>query len=311
MSDIKYKYLFGPVPSRRLGRSLGVDIVPLKTCTQNCIYCQLGKDAPQTLERKEYAPIDAVLEELKMKVADGLEADFITISGSGEPTLHSGLGKLIRGIRAVTRIPVAVITNGTLLSRPDVRADCDQADVVLPSLDAGDADTFQKMNHPHPDLDFEQYVDGLVRFRSEYAGQIWLEVFFCEGINTTEQAISNLKTRIAQIRPDKIQVNTSVRPVVHPEAARVEPERLEQIARALDERAEVIADFSKHVSATGKPADLNVVLETLRRRPCSLEDLSAGLGLSKEQLIPVLDKLAALSKITTEEKNQKKYYKPL
>lgn len=311
MQEQKYKYLFGPVPSRRLGRSLGVDIVPLKTCTQNCIYCQLGKDAPQTLERKEYAPIDAVLDELKTKVADGLEADFITISGSGEPTLHSGLGQLIRGIRAVTRIPVAVITNGTLLNRPDVRADCGQADVVLPSLDAGDADTFQKMNLPHPDLDFEQYVDGLVRFRSEYAGQIWLEVFFCEGINTTEQAISNLKTRIAQVAPDKIQVNTSVRPVVHPEAARVELQRLEQIARALDERAEVIADFSKHVTATGKPADLNVVLETLRRRPCSLEDLSAGLGLSKEQLVPALVKLQALSKITTEEKNQKIYYKPL
>lgn len=311
MNNPKYKYLFGPVPSRRLGRSLGVDIIPLKTCTQNCIYCQLGKDAPQILERKKYAPIGSVLEELKSKIADGLEADFITISGSGEPTLHSGLGELIRGIRAVTRIPVAVITNGTLLSRPDVRTDCGLADVVLPSLDAGDMETFQKMNHPHPDLDFEQYVDGLVRFRSEYAGQIWLEVFFCEGINTTEQAISNLKTRIAQVAPDKIQVNTSVRPVVHPEAARVEPERLEQIALALDERAEVIADFSKHVSATGKPADFNVVLETLRRRPCSLEDLSAGLGLSKEQLIPVLDKLAALSKITTEEKNQKKYYKPL
>ena len=288
-----------------------MDIIPLKTCTQNCIYCQLGKDAPQTLERKEYAPLDAVLDELKTKVADGLEADYITISGSGEPTLHSGLGRLIDGIRGLTDIPVAVITNGTLLFRADVRDDCCKADVVLPSLDAGDADAFQKMNHPHPDLDFEQYVDGLVRLRSEYAGQIWLEVFFCEGVNTTEQAISDLKMQIAKIKPDKIQVNTSVRPVVHPEAARVEPERLEQIAHALDERAEVIADFSKHLSAAGKPADLNGVLETLRRRPCSLEDLCAGLGLSKEQLIPALVKLQALSKITTEEKNNKIYYKPL
>jgi wyosine [tRNA(Phe)-imidazoG37] synthetase (radical SAM superfamily) len=311
MPQRKYKYLFGPVPSRRLGRSLGVDIIPLKTCTQNCIYCQLGKDALQTLERKEYAPIDAVLDELKTKVADGLEADFITISGSGEPTLHCGLGKLTDGIRRITDIPVAVITNGTLLFRADVRDDCCKADVVLPSLDAGDANTFQKMNHPHPELDFEQYVDGLVRFRSQYTGQIWLEVFICEGVNTTEQAISNLKTRIAKIKPDKIQVNTSVRPVVHAEAARVEPERLEQIAHALSERAEVIADFSKHTGTTGRTADLNVILETLRRRPCSLEDLSAGLGLSKEQLIPALTKLQALSRITTEEKNKKIYYKPL
>ena len=311
MPQQKYKYLFGPVPSRRLGRSLGVDIIPLKTCTQNCIYCQLGKDAPQTLERKEYAPINAVLDELKTKIADGLQADFITISGSGEPTLHSGLGKLIDGINAVTRIPVAVITNGTLLSRPDVRSDCCKADVVLPSLDAGDAQTFQKMNHPHPDLNFGQYVDGLIRFRSEYTGQIWLEVFFCEGVNTSEKAISNLKTRIAQIKPEKIQINTSVRPVVHPEAARVEPERLTSIARLLSEHAEVIADFSRHVSTVGQIADLNVILETLRRRPCSLEDLCAGLGLSKKQLEPALVKLQALSKITTEQKGQKKYYKPL
>ena len=311
MSELKYQYLFGPVPSRRLGRSLGVDIVPLKTCTQNCIYCQLGKDAPQTLERKEYAPIDAVLKELKTKIASGLEADFITISGSGEPTLHSGLGRLISDIRAVTDIQIAVITNGTLLNRPDVRADCCKADVVLPSLDAGDTETFQKMNHPHPDLDFEQFVDGLIRLRSEYAGQIWLEVFFCEGVNTTIQAISNLKIRIAQIRPDKIQVNTSVRPVVHPEAVRVEPKRLISIASQLGEQAEIIADFSRHIGATTQTVDLNIILETLRRRPCSLDDLCAGLGLSKEQLEPALIKLEALSKIVTEEKGQKKYYKPL
>ena len=311
MGNTKYKYLFGPVPSRRLGRSLGVDIIPLKTCTQNCIYCQLGKDAPQILERKEYVRIESVLDELKIKISEGLEADYITISGSGEPTLHSGLGELIGGIRTVTRIPVAVITNGTLLYRPDVRADCCLADVVLPSLDAGDIETFQKMNHPHPDLDFERYFEGLIRFRSEYSGQIWLEVFFCEGINTTEESISALKSRIEQIKPDKIQVNTSVRPVVHAEAAKVEPERLAEIAHTLNDHAEVIADFSKHVSTIDRPVDLNIILETLRRRPCSLEDLSAGLGLSRKQLEPALIKLQALSKIAIEEKEQKKYYKPL
>ena len=145
MPKKKYRYLFGPVPSRRLGRSLGVDIIPLKTCSQNCIYCQLGKDAPQTLQRKEYIPIESVLAELKIKIAEGLEADFITISGSGEPTLHSQLGELIDGIRKLTDIPVAVITNSTLLSDRGVRRDCCKADVVLPSLDAGDPETFQKV----------------------------------------------------------------------------------------------------------------------------------------------------------------------
>ena len=309
MTMKKYRYLFGPVPSRRLGRSLGVDIVPMKTCTQNCIYCQLGKDAPQTLQRKDYVSIEAVLSELEQKINEGLEADFITISGSGEPTLHSQLGKLIDGIRIITGIPVAVITNGTLLSDPAVREDCCKADVVLPSLDAGDPETFKKMNHPHPDLDFERFAEGLVLFRSEYDGQLWLEVFFCDGINTNEASILNIAEQIRHINPDKVQINTSVRLIVHAEAVRVSERRLNEIAACLGPSVEVITDFSKHTHTADKAADLQAILETLRRRPCPLDDLCAGLGLSKEQLEPALVKLEALSKITGETIDQKKYYK--
>lgn len=309
MTTKKYRYLFGPVPSRRLGRSLGVDIIPLKTCTQNCIYCQLGKDAPQTLQRKDYVSIDAVLNELEQKINEGLEADFITISGSGEPTLHSQLGELVDGIRKLTDIPIAIITNGSLMSDPAVRQDCCKADIVLPSLDAGDPETFKKMNHPHPDLDFEQFVDGLVRFRSEYTGQLWLEVFFCEGVNTNEASIRNIAELIPRINPDKVQINTSVRPIVHAEAARVSEGRLNEIAACLGQSVEVITDFPKHTTTAGKAADPQIILETLRRRPCTLDDLCAGLGLSPEQLEPALVKLKALSKITRETINQKKYYK--
>ncbi len=247
MTKPVYHYLFGPVPSRRLGRSLGVDIVPLKTCTQNCIYCQLGKDAPQTIERKEYVPVEAVLDELKRKVAEGLETDVVTISGSGEPTLNSGLGRLIDGIKQFVDVPVVVITNGTLLSRGDVRRDCAKADIVMPSLDAGDAETFEKMNRPHPGLDFDTFVEGLCQFRREYTGQFWLEVFFCEGVNTDPRSVALMKEHIGRIGPDRIQLNTSVRPVVHPEAARVNPDKLADIARQLGDTAEIIADFSKHV----------------------------------------------------------------
>ena len=309
MTTKKHRYLFGPVPSRRLGRSLGVDIIPLKTCTQNCIYCQLGKDAPQTLQRKDYVSIDTVLNELEQKINEGLEADFITISGSGEPTLHSQLGELIDGIRKLTDIPIAIITNGSLMSDPAVRRDCCKADVVLPSLDAGDPETFKKMNHPHPDLDFEQFVDGLVRFRGEYTGQLWLEVFFCEGVNTDEASVRNISEQIPRINPDKVQINTSVRPIVHAEAARVGKRRLNEIAACLGKSVEVIADFSKHSTTTSKAADLQVILETLRRRPCTLDDLCAGFGLSTEQLEPALVKLEALSKITRETIDQKNYYK--
>lgn len=311
MTNRKYKYLFGPVPSRRLGRSLGVDIIPMKTCSQNCIYCQLGKDAPVITERQEYVSIDSVLDELKRKISEGLEADYITISGSGEPTLNSGLGMLIDGIVGLTRIPVAVITNGTLLWEPEVRAACCKADVVLPSLDAGDAETFEKINQPDHALDFEAYAQGLFQFREEYAGQIWLEVFFCEDVNTSESAIINLKKWIKKIRPDKVQINTAVRPVVNPLAVRVEQERLIEIARMLSPDAEVIADFSKHRVGQGHKAAPRDVLETLRRRPCSLEDLQQGLGVNHDKLVIMLAELQSRSKITSEKKGQTIYYKAL
>lgn len=309
MTQKSYKYLFGPVPSRRLGRSLGVDIIPFKTCTQNCIYCQLGKDAVQTLERREYVPINAVLAELQQKIEDGLAADYITISGSGEPTLHIHLGQLIEGIRRLTQIPVAVITNGTLFSRPDVRADCCKADVVLPSLDAGDERTFKKINLPHEQLDFTSFAEGLVQFRREYAGQFWLEVFFCEGINTDEAALSNLKRWIDKINPDKIQINTSVRPVTHPQAVRVPLNKLEQIARFFGPNAEVIADYSKHSTGSTKIPAEECIFQTLQRRPCSLEDLCTGLGLSIDVVEPILDGLLLSRKICSQERNGKLFYK--
>jgi wyosine [tRNA(Phe)-imidazoG37] synthetase (radical SAM superfamily) len=168
------KYLYGPVPSRRLGRSLGVDIVPFKLCTLDCVYCQLGKTTKKTLQRGDFLPVEAVLAELKSRLADGLEADFITIGGSGEPTLHSRLGALIDGIKKLTSIPVAVLTNGTLLYKKDVRADCAKADVVLPSLDAADEQTFRRINRPRSGLTVEQLISGLCAFRSEFTGQIWL-----------------------------------------------------------------------------------------------------------------------------------------
>ena len=309
MKKKNFQYLFGPVPSRRLGRSLGVDIIPMKTCTQNCIYCQLGKDAPQTLERTEYAPVEDVLAELKSKIADGMEADFITISGSGEPTLHSGLGRLIDDIHQLTDIPVAVITNSTLLFRADVRDNCTKADVVLPSLDAGDEETFQRINHPHSELNFQTFLEGLIQFRNSYTGQLWLEVFLCEGVNTSESALANLKTCIEQVNPDKIQVNTAVRPVVHPEAARVEPERLSQIARFLNPRAEVIASFSKHTRQHRVGVDPQIVLKTLRCRPCSLDDLKDGLGLDKNELEPVLESLESEGLIICDYRGEQKFYK--
>lgn len=309
MSDATYKYLFGPVPSRRLGRSLGVDIIPLKTCTQNCIYCQLGKDAPQTLERTAYVPISEVLDELSRKIQAGLAADAITISGSGEPTLHAGLGDLIDGIRRLTDIPVAVITNSTLMSREDVRADCAKADIVLPSLDASNAETFQVMNHPHTSLVFEDWVEGLCQFSREFKGQLWLEVFFCEEINTDDTSIDQFRRLIARIAPDKVQVNTSVRPTTHSEAARVSEEKLHAIAKKLGDHVEVIADFSKLHRPAEFVASEEGILAMLSRRPCSLEGICEGMGLNRNVVQKIIARLMDTSKIIAEDKNQDTYYK--
>lgn len=278
--DGKSKYLFGPVPSRRLGCSLGVDIVPLKTCTQNCIYCQLGIDGVTTTDRSPYVDIDSVISELTDRIEAGLDADYITLSGSGEPTLNSQIGGLIRQIKSISCIPVAVITNGTLLNLPQVRHDLMDADVVLPSLDAGDEETFLKINCPHVNITLASLVAGLCAFREEYGGNIWLEVFFCEGVNTSDEQVDRMRAIIERISPDKVQVNTAVRPVVSDAAVRLERDRLIEIAAKLGKSVEVIADFSSFIGPKDEECNSDVILDMLRRRPCGIGDICVGLNIS-------------------------------
>ena len=305
------KYLFGPVPSRRLGLSLGVDIIPLKTCTQNCIYCQLGVDGIVTLKRKAYVPIDAVLAELTERVAAGLQADYITLSGSGEPTLNLQIGQIIDGIKEITDIPVAVLTNGTLFTDPAVRADCAKADIVLPSLDAGNEETFRRINRPHKNISFTSLVKGLCKFRVEFTGQIWLEVFFCDRINTDPRQIEKIKTIIERIDPDKIQLNTTVRPAVDASAIRVGPEKLKAIAEQLGEKAEVVANFSKAASTakTQLAGRKQNILEMLKRRPCSLDDICSALGIYRNEALKYLADLEKTGKITSESPAGVLYFK--
>jgi wyosine [tRNA(Phe)-imidazoG37] synthetase (radical SAM superfamily) len=305
----KEKYLFGPVPSRRLGLSLGVDIVPLKTCTQNCLYCQLGKDAPQTLERKVYAPILDVLAEIRNRIQNNLKADHITISGSGEPTLHLQLGRLIDEIHHITSIPVAVITNGSLLWRQDVRDDCARADVVLPSLDAGDDRVFQILNQPHPEITFAKFVEGLCQFRRQYVGPVWLEVFLCEGVNTDRQSLENIGKIIDQIKPDKVQLNTAVRPTAHSHIHAVSPEKMKSLAIQLGRGVEVIADFPAEKMGQAD-CDALSILEMLRRRPCSVEDICSVLGTRREIVLKIISHLLNTGQINSENRGPATYYKP-
>ncbi|MHC4325206.1 MAG: radical SAM protein [Planctomycetota bacterium] len=320
---VKRNYLYGPVPSRRLGLSCGIDIVPIKVCTLDCIYCQLGKTTQTTIERKDYLPVEPVLAELKEAITEGMEADYITIAGSGEPTLNSRLGELIDGIKNVTNIPIAILTNGTLLFRADVRSDCSKADVVMPSLDAVDEDTFQKINRPNAVISAKNAISGLCTFRKEFSGQIWLEIFFIEGINTSPDQIVRISDVIELINPDKVHLNTAVRPTAYPNIARLSAEKLQDIALRLGPKCEVVADFSpaqsyKHHqnNSVDTPAPHSAInpkaqalLSMLKRRPCSLNDISTGLSISHSEAQKHLDDLKQRGIIQTEDKDGTVFFK--
>jgi wyosine [tRNA(Phe)-imidazoG37] synthetase (radical SAM superfamily) len=303
----KREYIFGPVPSRRLGRSLGVDLVPFKTCTYDCIYCQLGRTTNKTMQRKEWVPIDAVKKQLRGKLNSN--PDYITLSGSGEPTLFSPLEELICKIKGITNIPVAVLTNGSLLWLLEVRKALKSADLVIPSLDAGSNRIFQYVNRPHRDITFTKMLDGLVKFRDEYKGNYWLEVFILAGVTTPEMEIKRLKTHISTICPDKVQVNTVARP---PAENFVEPatqKRLEAIARQLYENAEVIADYSGVHKKQDFATQREDVLTLLKRRPCSIKDIAAGLGLHRNEVLKYVEELSSEGKVEAKVQNQRLYYK--
>jgi wyosine [tRNA(Phe)-imidazoG37] synthetase (radical SAM superfamily) len=297
------KYFYGPVPSRRLGRSYGVDIVPFKVCTLDCVYCQLGKTTEKTIERKDYGLIEPILAELRETLAEGLEADFITIAGSGEPTLNLRLGELIDGIKKITDTPVAVLTNGTLLYKEDVRADCAKADVVMPSLDAGDEQAFQRINRPHKDISIENLISGLCAFRDEFAGRIWLEVFFVEGLNTDAEQIVKIRDAIELIRPDKVQLNTAVRPTAEADIKRLDAERLRAIAARLGPKCEVVADFSMSHHGRSFENKAEDVLSILKRRPCSLNDICSGLGIGRNEALKYVTSLQQKGIICSEKKD--------
>jgi wyosine [tRNA(Phe)-imidazoG37] synthetase (radical SAM superfamily) len=304
----KQEYIFGPVPSRRLGRSLGIDLMPFKTCTYDCIYCQLGRTTNKTTQRKEWVPIDSVIEQLKEKLSS--KPDYITLSGSGEPTLYLRLEELISRIKDITDIPIAVLTNGSLLWLPEVRSSLKLADLVIPSLDAGCNQIFQYVNRPHSDISFDKMLEGLVKFRDEYTGKYWLEVFLLAGVTTPEIEINKLKVYINSICPDKVQINTVTRPPAEAFAEPVPEKRLEAIAKRLYKNSEVIADYSGVHKQGDFAARREDVLALLKRRPCSVEDIAAGLGLHRNEVVKYVEELSAEGKIKSTPHGQRLYYKP-
>jgi len=276
-----YRYLFGPVPSRRLGRSLGIDLVPQKTCTFDCAYCECGRTTVLTLERREYVPTDRVIAEIDDCLAKAPDIDYVTFAGSGEPTLHSGIGDIISFIKdRYPRYRVAVLTNGALFVDPDVRAALMRADLVVPSLDAVSEDIFRDINRPSPGITAGQVVAGLVAFSREFPGTIWLEVFIVPGKNDTDEELLRLRDAVAVIAPDRVQVNTLDRPGTDIRVRRASPRTLERARTIIGGNAEVIGAASCEPATAPEMRDVaDMLLATLRRRPCTVADLSRISGL--------------------------------
>lgn len=305
MMKNKSKFIFGPVPSRRLGRSLGIDLVPFKTCTYDCIYCQLGCTTNKTVERKEYVCVEEVLEELR-NIPDSIDADYITLSGSGEPTLNSGISKLITGIKKISQIPIAILTNSSLLSEKRIRDEIKEADLVVPSLDAGDERTFRKVNRPHDSLKFETMVDGLIRFGREFSGRLWLEIMFVDGINSSMAEAKKLIPFIEKINPDRIQLNTPIRPPAEKTACQVPGEELEEIKKILGPKAELIVRYERMYE--GIHSSENEILSMLQRRPCSLHDLASVTGLHRNEIIKYITVLKEKGLITEIQRENETYF---
>lgn len=298
--------VFGPVPSRRFGLSLGVDVVPYKTCCFDCIYCQIGRTTRLTTERKPWVPVEAVLEELKGRLDP--RPDYITFSGSGEPTLYSELGTLIRRIKAMTDIPVAVLTNGALLSDPAVREDLMAADVLAPSLDAGDEAVFRAVNRPADGLRFEDLVRGLVELRGAFRGAYWLEVFLLAGYTGRKSELAGVIEAVRSIRPDKVHLNTVTRPPAETFASPVSPLQMEELAGLFTPRAEVIVDGHEEALRKVLSADRAGVLALLKRHPCTMDDLVRGLGLERETAERLLAGLLRDGRIVLERSGERDFY---
>ena len=307
----KYKYLFGPVPSRRLGMSLGIDLVPSKVCTLNCIYCEVGKTTQLTTDRKEYSPVDKITEELKHYLDNNPDPDHITITGSGEPTLNSRFGDFVDFAKQIRpNIPLAVLTNGTLSGDPQVRKELQKVDIILPSLDAATRQAFLKMDRPESSIDLDEYIEGLAAFRKEFSGKIWLEVFITPGYNDGENDLIAFKKAFERIKPDSIQLNTLDRPGLVKNIRAATRQELQKIIDywALDNVIIIAAPPKrKQIVAYRKDAEA-AILDTLARRPCTLDDLTNILGISKIDVLKYLDILTFEQKVSSSEGERGAFY---
>ncbi len=308
------KYIFGPVFSRRLGYSLGIDIIPFKTCNFNCIYCECGRTTNHTMEIKPYVRTEEIINELKEVLKQERVIDYITFSGGGEPLLNSEIGKMIKKIKEITDKKIAVLTNGSLLYIPDVRKRILNADIVLPSLDAATQRTFERINRPVKGMKISKIIEGLTKFREEYKGRILLEILFIEGINDTQEELHALKKAVINIGPDEIHINMLDRPPAEEGIKSPPDKKIKEIYNffKLTNIKTVIVGYTteekqKLIEVSG---DIKTqIINFLKRRPETVENLSKGLGFSSVEMIKILSEIEKEGKIKSVILNGKTFYR--
>lgn len=303
----KYRFLFGPVPSRRFGRSLGVDLTPFKTCNFNCIFCQLGPTPCPSAVISELVPTQAVIDEFKDWIKNDGQADQITFAGSGEPTLHIGIGEIIREIRQSCSIPVAVLSNGAGMINPEVRKNVSEADIVKVSLSAWNEESFQIINRPAAGISLAQTVEGEMQLRKEFKGKLFLECFLIDGINAEPEKIREIARLAGKIKPDLVQLNTSVRPPAESMAKAVTPETMKQLASLFQPAASVIESFKTAQKAEVKCTE-TMIFDMIRRRPCTASQIAEVFSMHLNHVAKFTGNLIANGKIKPLEKSGQIYF---
>lgn len=298
------KYIFGPVPSRRLGLSLGVDLVPFKTCSLDCIYCECGATTNLTIERKEYVPIQDVIEELKEVLDNQPNINFVTFSGSGEPTLHSKISNIINFIKEkYPKLKICLLTNSTLLNEPKLIDDIKNIDLIIPSLDSAILSEFNDINRPHPEISLDTIINSLKLLKEKTSIEMWLEILVMPSINDNEDSFKKLKSAIYAIKPDKVQLNTLDRPGVFDNLTPVSEEKLILLSKILDDKptVEIVAKFAYKQSKKQSKENLvsleDKILEFISRRPCTKDDVLYGLGIQSDSFDATIYKLEKYNKI--------------
>lgn len=299
---MSYKYIFGPVHSRRLGISLGLDVIPAKTCPLDCVYCESGVTTNLLCERKEFYPVYDIIEELKTYLLPLPKLDFITFSGAGEPTLYLKIGEIISFLKSnYPQYKICLITNGILFSDKFLQKEVLSADIIIPSVDAADLETFEKINRPSLSLDFISALNGLLEFSREFKGEIWAEVFIIEGINDNDVSLQNIKTYLEKLNPFKIQINSLDRPSAESWVKKASIDTLLKVRALLGDKAEIVSRRESRAQIEIQSADIEQqLLKTLRIRPLTFNDIVLLTNLSSEKVESWLSILEQEKKIKTE-----------